>query len=80
MEIHDTVLGKMNDRGISEEQAFKAWKSGKSYYDPVNDSYIRYDPKTGTAVVLTEDGIPKSVYEGGPGQDWIASDWTPPQQ
>ncbi|MBB6049670.1 DUF4258 domain-containing protein [Armatimonas rosea] len=63
-------LERMQERGVSEAEATEVMEKGRRFYDPKNDSYIRY--KDGLYVALTKDGVLKTVVRGP-----IASRWKP---
>ena len=63
-------LERMKERGVSEAEATEVMEKGRRFYDPKNDSYIRY--KDGLYVALTKDGVLKTVVRGP-----IASRWKP---
>ena len=61
-------LERMKERGVSEAQAKELLESGKRFYDPKNDSYIRY--KDGIYIALTKDGVLKTVVRGPISKRW----------
>ncbi|WP_395142995.1 DUF4258 domain-containing protein [Armatimonas sp.] len=61
-------LERMQERGVSEAQARELLESGKRFYDPKNDSYIRY--KDGIYIALTKDGTLKTVVRGPISKRW----------
>jgi hypothetical protein len=61
-------LERMKERGVSEEQAKDLLESGKRFYDPKNDSYIRY--KDGIYIALTKEGVLKTVVRGPISPRW----------
>ncbi|WP_395092247.1 DUF4258 domain-containing protein [Armatimonas sp.] len=61
-------LERMQERGVSEAQARELLESGKRFYDPKNDSYIRY--KDGIYIALTKDGTLKTVIRGPISKRW----------
>ena len=61
-------LERMKERGISEAQATDLLENGQRFYDPKNDSYIRY--KNGIYIALTKDGVLKTVVRGPLSQRW----------
>ena len=61
---------RMQERGVSEAQAQDVLQNGKRFYDPKNDSYIRW--KDGIYIAQTKDGVLKTVVRGS-----IPSRWKP---
>ena len=61
-------LERMQERGVSEAQARELLESGKRFYDPKNDSFIRY--KDGIYIALTKDGTLKTVIRGPISKRW----------
>ena len=61
-------LERMQERGISQTQALDLLQRGQRFYDPKNDSYIRW--KDGVYVALTKDGILKTVVRGNIKRHW----------
>lgn len=61
-------LERMKERGVSEAQARDLLANGKRFYDPKNDSYIRY--KDGIYLALTRDGVIKTVVRGPVSKRW----------
>ncbi|MGC4042780.1 MAG: DUF4258 domain-containing protein [Armatimonas sp.] len=63
-------LQRMRERGVSEPQAIDLLQNGRRFWDPKNDSEIRW--KDGIYVALTRDGVVKTVVRGN-----ISSRWQP---
>lgn len=63
-------LERMQERGVSQAEALDLLQNGQRFYDPKNDSYIRY--KNGVYVALTKDGILKTVVRGNINRRWRA--------
>ena len=61
-------LERMQERGVSEAQATDVMENGQRFYDPKNDSYIRY--KDGIYIALTKDGVLKTVVRGPISRRW----------
>jgi hypothetical protein len=61
-------LERMQERGVSQAEALDLLQNGQRFYDPKNDSYIRY--KNGVYVALTKDGILKTVVRGDVNRRW----------
>ena len=61
-------LERMQERGVSQAEALDLLQNGQRFYDPKNDSYIRY--KNGVYVALTRDGILKTVVRGNVNRHW----------
>lgn len=61
-------LERMRERGVSEAQATDLLENGQRFYDPKNDSYIRY--KNGIYIALTKDGVLKTVVRGSISPRW----------
>ena len=61
-------LERMKERGVSEAQATDVMENGQRFYDPKNDSYIRY--KDGIYIALTKDGVLKTVVRGPISRRW----------
>ncbi len=61
-------LERMRERGVSEAQAIDLLERGQLFYDPKGDSYIRW--KQNLYVVLTRDGVLKTVVRGPIARRW----------
>jgi Domain of unknown function (DUF4258) len=53
---------RMQERGVSEAQAQDVLQNGQRFYDPKNDSYIRW--KDGIYIAHTREGVLKTVVRG----------------
>lgn len=61
-------LQRMRERGVSEAQATDLLQNGRRFWDPKNDSEIRW--KDGIYVALTKDGVVKTVVRGAISPRW----------
>src|SRR6185436_3554864 len=59
-------------RGITQRDTLEAYQKGRLYYYTRDGSYIRYNPRTGIAVVVTapSNGKVITVFEGNPSSAW----------
>jgi hypothetical protein len=66
-------------RGVTQEAVLKAYNHGRLYYDPLSKKYIRYDPQTQVAVVVTNPSRGRiwTVFEGMPSSRWQHVRWRP---
>ncbi|HWT94094.1 MAG TPA: RHS repeat-associated core domain-containing protein [Solirubrobacteraceae bacterium] len=66
-------MSQRGSRGITPQAALDAYNRGTKFYDSANKSYIRFDRKTGVAVVLRKspNGPAHTVYQQpNPGASW----------
>jgi hypothetical protein len=72
---------QMAERHINPKHALDTYMTGKLYYDPKNQSYVRHNPETQLSVVVTEptNGTPKSAFRGPIKRHWEARRWKPPR-
>jgi outer membrane lipoprotein-sorting protein len=61
-------LQRMRERGISEQQVVDVITAGRRFYDPKNDSHIRW--KDGVYVALAPGGVIKTVIRGPIERRW----------
>jgi hypothetical protein len=62
-------LQRMRERGVSEEMVSDVLRSGQQYYDPKNDSTIRW--KDGVYVAIAPGGVLKTVIQGPIERRWV---------
>ncbi|MEM4725183.1 MAG: polymorphic toxin-type HINT domain-containing protein, partial [Candidatus Hadarchaeum sp.] len=82
IDLHPHALDRLQgrfSRGVTQDRVLNAYNRGRLYYDPPNKRYIRYDPQTSVAVVVTKPsgGRIWTVFEGTPSSRWQHVRWRP---
>lgn len=69
---HGVMRFSQRETRATFQQALKAYNTGRLYYDPLHNQFIRFDNQTGVYVALTapRGGKIDSVMQGEPLSRW----------